>query len=87
MFLILLDSYEEGLNVERNLLRKLSSTSDSEISCIDYQRQTTEDSNAEPTEDESVPPDCEPEKVLLHGASPKIPILSVTCLESQVSSL
>nr|XP_020665295.1 tyrosine-protein phosphatase non-receptor type 13-like [Pogona vitticeps] len=77
------DFSEEGLNAERNLLRKVGSTSDSEISCIDYERQITEDSQVEPTEEEGVPPDNEPEKLLWHNVTPRIPIVSITSLESQ----
>ncbi|KAJ7324486.1 hypothetical protein JRQ81_017506 [Phrynocephalus forsythii] len=77
------DSYEEGLNIEKNLIRKVSSTTDSEFSGIDYERQMTKDITVGPTEDEGEPPICEHEKALLHNVTPRIPILSVTTLESQ----
>ncbi|XP_066477470.1 FERM and PDZ domain-containing protein 2 [Tiliqua scincoides] len=65
------DGFEEGLNEERHLPRKISITSGSEISCIESEKQITEDCHTTPIE-ENGGVDNDPKKVISQNIAPKL---------------
>ncbi|KAJ6661741.1 hypothetical protein lerEdw1_013263 [Lerista edwardsae] len=65
------DGFEEGLNEERHLPRKISITSGSEISCVESEKQITEDCHRAPTEEDGNV-DHEPKKIISQNMAPKL---------------